>query len=197
MPRAFRRTLCATAVVVCAITATTTLRAQTVPDDGYLCCNLRVNGNWASDANAARSGDRVLKAGTKVIGLAYGSAQLDVEIEGQKISVGNDYSRTIPMKEFAARWVVAKDPTPAMQKWTPRIQQAVKAGRIVPGMNRKQVLMSLGWPTASATPNLEDPVWSYTATNGSRYKVVFNPAWLVKAVDADAETKKHVLLPTK
>ncbi len=169
--------------------------AQKVPNDGYLCCNLHASGAWASDANAARSGDRVLRVGTKVIGLGYGSAQVDVEVQGQKVSIGNDYSRSVPMEAFAARWIVPKDPLSAMSKWSPRVQQAIKAGRITKGMNRKQVLMSLGWPTATSTPNLDDPIWNYTASNGSRYKVVFNPAWLVKALDADNDTKKVVLLP--
>ena len=170
--------------------------AQTVvPKDGYLCCNLRLNGVWASDANAPRSGDRILRPGTKVIGLAYGSAQLDVEVEGTKISIGNDYSRSIPMDQFAARWIVPKDPTAALKTWSAKVQQAVKAGRVTRGMNRQQVLMSLGWPTATSTPNIDDPVWSYTASNGYAYKVVYDENWLVKAVDADAETKKHVLLP--
>jgi hypothetical protein len=169
--------------------------AQMVPKDGFLCCNLRLNGTWASDSNAPRSGDRVLKPGTKVIGLAYGASQIDVEVEGQKISIGNDYSRGVSMTQFAERWIVPKDPTSALKTWTPRIQQAVKAGRIANGMNRKQVLMSLGWPTLTNTPNLDDPVWTYTASNGHAYKVVFNPAWLVKAIDADAATKSAVLLP--
>jgi hypothetical protein len=169
--------------------------AQMVPKDGYLCCNLRLNGTWASDSNAPRSGDRVLKPGTKVIGLAYGASQIDVEIEGQKLTLGNDYSRSISMTEFADRWIAPKDPTAALKTWTPRIQQAVKAGRIANGMNRKQVLMSLGWPTSTNTPNLDDPVWTYTASNGYAYKVVFNEAWLVKAINADPATKSAVLLP--
>ena len=153
--------------------------AQKVPSDGYLCCNLYANGAWASDANTPRTGDRVLSVGTKVIGLGYGSAQVDVEVQGQKVSIGNDYSRSVPMEAFAARWIVPKDPLSAMKNWSPRVQQAIKAGRVTKGMNRKQVLMSLGWPTATSTPNLDDPIWNYTAKNGSRYKVVFNPAWFV------------------
>lgn len=194
MPR-IRFAALALTFVLGPIAITTPAVAQMVPKDGFLCCNLRVNGTWASDSNAPRSGDRVLKPGTKVIGLAFGASQLDVEIEGQKLTIGNDYSRAIPMTEFADRWVVPKDPTPALKTWTPRIQQAVKAGRITNGMNRKQVLMSVGWPTQTATPNLDDPVWTYTASNGQAYKVVFNPAWLVKAVDADQATKSAVLLP--
>lgn len=187
---------CAAALAALAASVPAAAGAQTVvPKDGYLCCNLRLSGTWASDANSPRSGGRVLRPGTKVIGLAYGSKQLDVEIEGTKISIGNDYSRIIPMDQFAARWIVPKDPTPALQTWSAKIQQAVKAGRVTPGMNRNQVLMSLGWPTASSTPNIDDPVWSYTASNGYAFKVVYDERWLIKAVDADAETKKHVLLP--
>jgi hypothetical protein len=168
-----------------------------VPKDGYLCCNLRANGSWASDANAPRAGDRLLRAGTRVIGLGYGSTQVDVQIEGKKYSIGNDYSRSVPMEEFAMRWIVGKDPTADMKKWTPRIRQSIEAQRVMPGMNRRQVMMSLGWPTADSTSNLRDPIWHYTASTGSRYKVIFNEAWLVKAVDADANTKAAVLLPTE
>lgn len=181
--------------VVCMLTFVASAAAQVVPKDGYLCCNLRLNGTWASDANAPRSGDRVLKPGTKIIGLALGASQIDVEVEGRRISIGNDDSRSLSMDEFAQRWIVPKDPTTAMKGWTPRITQAVQAGRVTPGMNRKQVLMSLGWPTARSTPNLADPVWNYTASNGVAFKVVFNPAWLVKAVDTDAATRSAVLLP--
>lgn len=193
MTRARRSTLLTAALLATAWTGGA--GAQTVPKDGYLCCNLRLNGTWASDANAPRSGDRLLRPGTKVIGLAYGSAQVDVEVDGTKISIGNDYSRGLPMDEFASRWIVPRDPRPALNTWSPRIQQAVRAARVTRGMNRKQVLMSLGWPTASSTPNIDDPVWSYTASNGSTFKVVFNEAWLAKAVDTDADTKKFVLLP--
>lgn len=193
-PRPHR--FCAAALTVFTAWVAPTAGAQTmVPKDGYLCCNLRLNGLWASDANSPRSGGRLLKPGTKVIGLAYGSTQVDVEVEGTKISIGNDYSRALPMDQFAARWIVPKDPTPALQTWSAKVQQAVKAGRVTRGMNRQQVLMSLGWPTASSTPNIDDPVWNFTASNGYTYKVVFDEKWLVKAVDADAETKKHVLLP--
>lgn len=197
MPRLPHPTrLCAAALAALAASVPAAAGAQTVvPKDGYLCCNLRLNGLWASDANAPRSGDRILRPGTKVIGLAYGSAQVDVEVEGAKISIGNDYSRSLPMDQFAARWIVPKDPTAALQSWSAKVQQAVRAGRVTPGMNRNQVLMSLGWPTATSTPNIDDPVWNYTASNGYAYKVVYDVNWLVKAVDADAETKKHVLLP--
>ena len=32
--------------------------------DGYLCCNLRTDGSWASDSNYAESGKRIIPVGT-------------------------------------------------------------------------------------------------------------------------------------
>lgn len=169
--------------------------AQRVPADGYLCCNLRLNGTWASDYNDPRSGGRVLPAGSKVIGLAYGSTRIDVEIDGVKNTIGNDYSRIIPMDQFAARWIVPKDPTVEMKKWSARLQQAIKGARLMKGMDRQQVRMAVGWPTASNTPNIDDPVWTYPAANGYTYKVVFDERWTVKAIDADEATKRVVMMP--
>ena len=171
--------------------------AQTpkVVKDGYLCCNLRVSGTWASDRNDPRSGGRVLPAGSKIIGLTYGSQQINVEIDGTKITIGNDYSRTLPMEQFTERWILDKDPTADMRGWPAKLQQAVKGGRLMKGMDRKQVLMAVGWPTASNTPNIEDPVWTFPAANGYTYKVVFDERWRVKAIDADEATKAVVMMP--
>ncbi len=87
--------------------------------------------------------------------------------------------------------LVPKDPREALRDWSPKVQQAVKAGRIMKGMNRKQVLMSLGWPTTGSTPNIDDPVWNYPAG----FKVIFNERWAVKAIDADDAVKKQVVMP--
>lgn len=169
--------------------------AQKVVSDGFLCCNLRVSGSWASDANDPRSGGRVLPVGSKVVGLTYGSAQVDVEIEGTKVSIGNDYSRNLPMEQFAARWIVPKDPTADLRRWPAKTQQAIKGGRLMRGMERKQVLMAVGWPTLRNTPNVEDPVWTFPAANGYTYKVIFDENWRVKAIDASEETKALVMMP--
>lgn len=180
----------ATAIVLAALVGAAAAAGK-VPKDGYLCCNLRSNGSWASDANDPRSGGQMLPAGTKVIGMAYGVYQVDVEIDGRKVALGNDYSRDLTIESFAQRWIVPTDPRKDLSAWSAKTQQAVKAGRVMKGMNRKQVLMSLGYPTSRATPNLDDPIWTY---NGG-YKVIFDEKWIVKAIDADDHTKKLVVMP--
>jgi hypothetical protein len=171
--------------------------AQDVAASGYLCCNLRLAGARASDGNAPRAGDRILPAGTKLTGLQAGEWQLDAQLDGRPIVIANDTSRGLSMADFARRWIVAKDPTPELAKWTPRIRRAITTGRLVNGMNRKQVLMSLGWPTTSATPDLQALSWTYPAAGGKSYRVVFNEAWLVKAVEGDGATRAAVLLPAR
>ena len=182
-------------LVACLIVAASPVgyaaNSTAVPKDGYLCCNLRVSGAWASDANNHRTGGTVIPAGTRVIGMAYGSAQVDVEIGGKKVAIGNDYSRDMTIQAFAQRWIVPNDPRVALRDWSPKVQQAVKAGRVMKGMNKKQVLMSLGWPTTSNTPNIDDPVWNYP----TGFKVIFNEYWSVKAIDADDYVKKLVVMP--
>lgn len=189
------RTFTALTLAVLAAAGPGSAIAQKVAPDGFLCCNLRLNGSWASDRNDPRSGGRVLPAGSKVIGLTYGARQVDVEIGGTKVSIGNDYSRTLTIEEFARRWIVDKDPTLEMRGWSAKTQQAIKGGRLMKGMERKQVLMAVGWPTTSNTPNVEDPVWTFHAANGYLYKVIFDERWRVKAIDADEATKAVVMMP--
>ena len=35
-----------------------------VPEQGYLCCNMRTDGSWISDSNYAENGKRVIPVGT-------------------------------------------------------------------------------------------------------------------------------------
>ncbi len=169
---------------------------QDLPASGYLCCNLRLAGARASDVNAPRAGDRLLAPGTKLTGLGIGEWQIDAQLDGRAIVIGNDASRGLAMADFARRWIVTNDPTPALAAWTPRIRRAITTGRIVNGMNRKQVLMSLGWPSATATPDLEALSWTFAGAGGKNYRVVFNDARLVKAIEGDAATRAAVLLPS-
>jgi hypothetical protein len=184
------------ALLAVALTGVGGARAEAVPASGWLCCNLRVVDNRATDANALRAGERLVAPGTRVSALGVGESQLDLTIDGKPIPLVNEGSRSLSMDEFARRWVVAKDPTQEVTKWAPRIRRAIEKGRIVNGMNRKQVLMALGWPTTAATPDLQALTWTYHGGGGKTYKVVFNDARLVKAVEGDWATRTAVLLPS-
>jgi hypothetical protein len=53
-------------------------------------------------------------------------------------------------KEDTLRWarriIVAEDPRLQLATWPPEVQSAVRYGRVMVGMTRAQVLVSLGYP---------------------------------------------------
>ena len=53
--------------------------------DGFLCCNLRTDGSWASDSNYAESGKRVIPVGTPVRVTGYGRNRVHIEVNGGKL----------------------------------------------------------------------------------------------------------------
>lgn len=53
--------------------------------------------------------------------------------------------------------VLKEDPKLKIATFPARIQQAIGAARLVPGMTWEQVLMSIGYPIASETPSLDAP----------------------------------------
>jgi hypothetical protein len=157
--------------------------------DGYLCCNLRTDGSWMSDANYAESGKRVVPAGTPVRVTGYGRQRVLVEINGAKQAIGNDYSRDLDLPTFARRWVVKDDPTPKIASYPPKIREAIKTARITKGMTREQVAMAVGWPITSENPNLDVALWRMWISSFGGYSVMFDKAGKVTGVDTDPQTK--------
>jgi hypothetical protein len=140
--------------------------------EGYLCCNMHSDGSWISDANYVVGAKQNIAAGTPVRITGHGRYRVLIEFDGgQKQAIGNDYSRTVKMEEFAQRYVVPQDPTAALRSAPPKVREAVKSGRIMRGMTRAQVLMALGYPIASATPDLDAPLWRYWASKSAEYQV--------------------------
>ncbi|MEJ8854483.1 hypothetical protein WKW79_07880 [Variovorax robiniae] len=157
--------------------------------DGFLCCNLRTDGSWMSDANYAESGKRVVPAGTPVRVTGYGRQRVLVEINGGKQAIGNDYSRDLDLPTFARRWVVKDDPNVKIASYPPKIREAIKSARITKGMTREQVAMAVGWPITSENPNLDVALWRMWISSFGGYSVMFDKAGKVTGVDTDPQTK--------
>ncbi|MEJ8846624.1 hypothetical protein [Variovorax rhizosphaerae] len=157
--------------------------------DGFLCCNLRTDGSWMSDANYAESGKRIVPAGTPVRVTGYGRQRVLVEINGAKQAIGNDYSRDLDLPTFAKRWVVKDDPNAKIASYPPKIREAIKSARITKGMTREQVAMAVGWPITSENPNLDVALWRMWISSFGGYSVMFDKAGKVTGVDTDPQTK--------
>ncbi|KQU83512.1 hypothetical protein ASC78_12735 [Variovorax sp. Root318D1] len=52
----------------------------------------------------------------------------------------------------------------ALGSWSPEVQKAVYAAKVVPGMTRPQVLMALSYPSRNDTKDLNASSWRYWTT---------------------------------
>jgi hypothetical protein len=152
------------------------------------------DGSWISDINYHGSGKQLVPAGTRVKVTGYGRWRLLVEIDGRALAIGNDYSRTLSMDAFAQRYVVAADPTAVLAAAPARVRDAVKAGKLVTGMNRAQVLMAVGYPIASYTGDLDAPLWRYWLDRSSEYQVFWGTDGRVERVFGAPAVRAKVTL---
>ncbi|WP_157609155.1 hypothetical protein [Variovorax sp. Root411] len=134
------------------------------PITGYTCCNLRPDYGWVSSANML--GGPIVPVGEPVVldtvkrdRYAYGT------IGGDYVSLRDDTARS---REDMLRWtrqiVVPTDPKLTLATWSPEVQKAVYAAKVVVGMTRPQVLMSLSYPSRNDTKDLNASTWRYWTT---------------------------------
>jgi hypothetical protein len=161
--------------------------------EGFLCCNMRTDGAWISDISYTDNGTKVLPLGTPTKVTGYGRYRVYIEVDGKKQSIGNDYSRDLDLETFAKRYVVKDDPKLKLAGWPARVQEAIKTGHLSKGMTREQVLMSVGYPVSSETPDLNAKVWRYWLSSFSEYRVRFDAAGKVSGIEADASIEDRVI----
>ena len=159
---------------------------------GYLCCNMRTDGAWISDINYAENGKRVIAAGTPVTVTGYGRYRVNTTMAGQRQDIGNDYSRDLDLEAFAKRYVVATDPKAALASASPRVRKAVETQRLVKGMTREQVMMSVGWPVSSENPHIDNKIWRFWLSSFEEFQVKFDNAGKVVAIEGDSMVRNRI-----
>ncbi len=185
-------TLLTSLLVTVGLTALPTFAADP-PAEGFLCCNMRSDGNWIADINYEESGKSVIPMGTPVKFKGYGRYRVQIEVNGKTQYLGNDYSRDLAMDVFAQRYIVARNPKQLLASMPPRIREAVNAGKVATGMTREQVVMAVGYPVSSETPNLNGPEWKFWLWSFSPFTVHFDNQGRVIRVETDPETKGKVV----
>ena len=158
---------------------------------GYTCCNLHYDEEWISDANW--SSLPMIPAGASIRVLGYGRYRVKADIDGHGMELGLDYGRQQSLEAWAHKLVVQEDPRPKIARMPTPIRNAIRAGKVTIGMTKGEVIMSLGYPPAHQTPNLDWPQWKYWHTSFGSYLVVWDDAGRVKDVTTDAETRAAVL----
>jgi hypothetical protein len=166
----------------------------TTTETGYLCCNMRSDGNWISDSNYQEAGKTIVPLGTTVTLTGFGRYRVNVQINGQPQAIGNDYSRYLAMEAFAKRYIVKEDPRAKLDAATPKARTAIESARVTKGMSREQVLMALGYPIADENPHLDGRVWKYWLWTFSPFKVHFDANGLVTNASGHPDTLAYVYL---
>lgn len=162
------------------------------PVEGFLCCNLHSDGKWLSDINYRGSGMTMVHVGTPVKVTGHGRWRLLVEIDGHARGIGNDYSRSITMDQFQQRWIVPTSPAQRIASFPPKVQAAIKAGKVMRGMTREQVLMALGYPISSYNADLEQPIWRYWLNRSAEFQVFWADNGTVDRVFGSPEVRAQV-----
>lgn len=185
-----KKTLYFAAVVAAAVPQ---MAAAQETYDGYLCCNLRTDGSWISDANYQENGKRILPVGTPAKVTGYGRQRVQIEINGGRQAIGNDYSRDLDLGTFAKRYVVKDDPKTKIATFPPKVRAAIEKAKVLPGMTREQVLMAVGYPISSENPDLDAKVWRLWLSSFAEFQVIFDDKGRVKEIQTDPATKNLVV----
>ena len=141
-------------------TAAKRTRSTATVRSGFACCNLRYSGDHLSSPNYANL--PFIAVGTPVLIRAVDDAQAIVEINGQQLQLRPDPGNT---RESPAQWldkaVVAQDPRRRLDGFPDGVRAAIQSGRVMKGMTREQVIMSLGYPQVDGRKGLDAPSWRY------------------------------------
>jgi len=70
-----------------------------------------------------------------------------------------------------------------LNKFTKKERKAIKSGRVIKGMSKKAVLVTLGHPPAHATPSLESDEWKYWKSRWNTMIVIFKNGKVVSIKD--------------
>lgn len=183
-------------LVGCASGGGTSANETATMRSGYTCCNLRSNGSWISDSNYAEPGKSVIPLGSPVTVTGFGRNRVNLRFsDGSQQQLGNDYSRSQALPDFAAKYVVASDPHARLVTFPAKIQSAIKGGRLVLGMTKEQVLMSLGYPIADENPNLDAPYWRYWRTSFAEFRVLWDDKGRLRQVETHPDTRTLIMEP--
>ncbi len=154
--------------------------------------NLRYEGDWINEASLPNRA--FVPAGARLKVLDYGSNRASVLIDGRKMRLGIDWTRgKETIQQFVARVTGGEDPRTTIATYPERVRNAIRAGRVFPGMTKDQVLVSLGRPRLDLTPTLNEKEWTFEVPEQGELFMVFDETGLLKEVDGARQARKLVL----
>ena len=166
--------------------------ATSAADATFTCCNLHYEGDWISDANYAKQ--PFVPAGSRIKINDYGRYRASVTIEGRQMRIGQDHGRAQESTEkYVTKLVVKEDPNLKIATFPSKIQAAIRAGKVMQGMTKEQVIISLGYPRTDGTRSTDLDQWTYWADTSGEYVVVWGADGRLKEIAGTPRIKELVL----
>jgi hypothetical protein len=163
-------------------------------DNAYFtCCNLHYEDDWISDGNWTTL--PFIPAGARIAVKEYGRHRASVFIDGRPMRIGHDYGRDQESKEqFVAKLMVKEDPKARISGFDKETQAAIRAGKVMLGMTKEQVIMSLGYPRTDLTRSLGLDEWTYSTYENDTYVVIWDSDERVKEVDTASRAVRRAVV---
>jgi hypothetical protein len=166
--------------------------SQTLPRQGFACCNLHHDGDWISDVNYAEL--PMIPAGTPIEVLSYGKNRAHVKVDGKPMRLGHDYGRDQESLEtWVCKIVVNADPRPRINAYPPAIRAAIHEGKVTPGMTREQAVVAIGYPLTNENASLDAAVWRIWRSRRGEYQLNFRPDGHLASVSGDDEVTSAMI----
>ncbi|HLO62156.1 MAG TPA: hypothetical protein VK165_04245 [Azonexus sp.] len=159
-------------------------RVRAMSGAAYACCNLHHQDEWISDENIW--GQQFIPAGTPIAFREYGRNRIHVLVDGHPMTIGHDYGRKQETKEqLVAKLLVKEDPSQIIATYSPAVRDAIRSGKVLPGMNKQQTIISLGFPRPDLTASLDAPTWKYSTVDDGDFELVWGRDGLLSEVRMD------------
>jgi hypothetical protein len=166
--------------------------SQTLPRQGFACCDLHYSRDWINDGNYAEL--PMIPAGTPIEVLNYGSNRAYIKVDGKPMRLGHDYGRDQEsLQVWVGKIVVNDDPRPRIASYAPPVQDAIRQGKVLVGMTREQAIASIGYPLTSENVSLDAPMWRIWRSSHGEYDLNFGPDGRIKSITGDDEVTRQVI----
>ncbi len=156
--------------------------AVSAADASFTCCNLHYQDDWISDGNWTTQ--PFIPAGSRIKVNDYGGRyRANVMIEGRPMRIGLDWGRAQESTEkYVSKLVVKDDPNLRIATFPANVQAAIRAGKVMAGMTKEHVIISLGYPRTDGTRSLDLNEWTYWADEKSEFAVIWDSNQRVKEI---------------
>lgn len=161
---------------------------------GYTCCNLRHEGggDWISELSYV--GWKMIPLGTPASVVSYGRYRAHIDLGGKPMRLGQDYTRdALTLEQYVRRVIVSEDPKIKLATYPKQIQDAIKLSKVMNGMTKEQVIMSVGYPLTQENPDMNAPLWRMWIDSFSEYQLMWDGNGRVKDIMANPAIKNAIM----